>query len=472
LIESSGAPVAFAVSVDWTMTNTFVDESANVRSVSLLRGRLRATDQMGTGQCTVTFINLDGRYSPFNSGSPLYPNVVSGRPIRVAVTYHGVTYRLFTGNLGDVTMLPRLGITNGLSIICYDAADRLSRQQGVPSIVSGGSVDQAIALILAGAQWAGPARLDQGPVLQQYAAQATKVLSQLQDAAAQDLGGRVYIGADGAVVYENASHRASNPVLFVLDSSALATSPADDRLQMRATDLFDSVSVTYGGEAFAASVGVVYTAPPGLVLPPSSTIALAAAFTAGPSAAVTQPVSGTDFVFNAAADGTGALVTGNVSLSNWTVTDGGGGFATLISNSSAAPAYAQLFQVRGTTLSAGPGAQVIVQAPTQPYGQQLQAAAGWLTNTAAVRAWALGRLAALSTPRARPQLAIAGSTPQLTHLLLGATLGSRLVLLDASAAWLTGVQAQFFIEHLQIDLVAGQIPQAHYQLMDTVQGAA
>src|SRR5438105_2571742 len=84
VITGSGGPSApdwsrptVKVEVDWTNTGVWVDESASCQSVSVTRGRAAATDVFGPGSASVIMKNPTGRFGPFNSFSPLYPNVVA-----------------------------------------------------------------------------------------------------------------------------------------------------------------------------------------------------------------------------------------------------------------------------------------------------------------------------------------------------------------------------------------------------------
>lgn len=55
------------------------------------------------GTCRITLDNTSRRFDPYNVSSPLYGNILPGRFIRVRVTYAGVTYNIFHGNIAKIT---------------------------------------------------------------------------------------------------------------------------------------------------------------------------------------------------------------------------------------------------------------------------------------------------------------------------------------------------------------------------------
>lgn len=134
-----GAPVvkvevAFANNVN-DSSLTWTDITAYVRGETpavITRGR---SDDMGTtppGRMSITLDNTDGRFTVGNAASPYYPNVLSGKRIRLSVTppAGGTSYR-FTGFIdGWPTSWPRGSETQTIcEITALDRMDRLSRAQ-------------------------------------------------------------------------------------------------------------------------------------------------------------------------------------------------------------------------------------------------------------------------------------------------------------------------------------------------------
>ena len=65
-----------------------------------------------------------------------------------------------------------------------------------------------------------------------------------------------------------------------------------------------------------------------------------------------------------------------------------------------------------------------------------------------------------------------GKTPALTHLILGADLGQRVIINDTTGAQaqLSGIQEQFFIEHINLTIDPAGIVRATWTLFDRYQG--
>lgn len=82
---------------------TWVDESANLLSISTKRGRQYELNQNDTGTATIVVDNSDGRYTPERTSSALYPNVLIDRQVRISATWASVTYPLWQGFITSYT---------------------------------------------------------------------------------------------------------------------------------------------------------------------------------------------------------------------------------------------------------------------------------------------------------------------------------------------------------------------------------
>lgn len=106
--------LAWGIEVDWDGDGAFTGENEAgylIKAPSIKRGRrtmLRPAGQgfesIRTGQATVVLSNHDGRYDAWNASSPLYPNVESGRDIRIRVRDRntGTIYDRFYGIIQDI----------------------------------------------------------------------------------------------------------------------------------------------------------------------------------------------------------------------------------------------------------------------------------------------------------------------------------------------------------------------------------
>jgi hypothetical protein len=65
------------------------DITAYVREASTHRGAARELERVEAGTASITFDNLDGRFTPFNPASPYYPNILPMRRMRIMATPSG-----------------------------------------------------------------------------------------------------------------------------------------------------------------------------------------------------------------------------------------------------------------------------------------------------------------------------------------------------------------------------------------------
>lgn len=105
----SGDPVSSAfptMTIEAGFTNgaldepvTWVDITKYVRQGKISRGRQHELARFDAGTMTLTLTNRDGRFSPFNTGSPYSPNVAPSIPIRVIAAYGHDSWPLFRGQV-------------------------------------------------------------------------------------------------------------------------------------------------------------------------------------------------------------------------------------------------------------------------------------------------------------------------------------------------------------------------------------
>ena len=122
--------VTYGFAVDWNNDGDFVDANedilADVKRMVWERGVESELEGIGTGVLGLTVRNETGKYSPENTASVLYPNVLPGRPIRIQAIHLGTTYTLFTGYIERIVPHPRQDVQD-CEILCVDGMDRLAR---------------------------------------------------------------------------------------------------------------------------------------------------------------------------------------------------------------------------------------------------------------------------------------------------------------------------------------------------------
>lgn len=439
ICESSTAPLSTSVQVNWSGDGvTFVEEKSHLLAFTDNRGRAQVNDVMGAGTATLRLRNNDGRYSPFNPLSPLYPNVVGGRAIKIISTYHGVSYPIYAGTI----MEPDQSVEPAYSEMTFqliDAFERFRLAIADADLQTGMRTDQIVAAILAANGWTGGETLDVGSTLPYYAQPNTNVLQALQDVALNEVGGQFFMGKDGSVTFQSATHRPNSAIYQALTSNNFEHLD----LAPRQSDLYGLVTVTYAAYTWGAAASQAYSGQQGLALYPGFN-AITDYYSALGVTNVVSPVASTDYtvidqqtppVYPPAGTSTWPFdavdVTANIGLQTFTTT--GTSFTLTLYNALPYTVYLQTLQIRATPVATqtNPRVQKVLAAGT-PLGanQTLTASFPWVQDDARVSAWAMQRAATLSKQHPRPTVTIIGKTPALLHMILGADLSTRLMIDD------------------------------------------
>ncbi len=104
-----------AVTVEGALDNnpfetvsTWTDISADVKNISISRGRQHELAQFQTGTCTLKLKNTNQQYNPLNTSSPYYDSsagkskIEPGKRIRIKAVYSSTTYYLFDGYIATI----------------------------------------------------------------------------------------------------------------------------------------------------------------------------------------------------------------------------------------------------------------------------------------------------------------------------------------------------------------------------------
>lgn len=133
----------------------YSDVSQSVQSIQIKRGRDDNLSQFSAGEAVITLKDLDGAYSPLNTASPLYPNVLPGRPVRIAATFGGTEYGEFRGFVRSIEHDPAPDARR-TTIHAQDLFLFLSRAK--PTITNTGTITTgaAIGTVLTAIDWTDP----------------------------------------------------------------------------------------------------------------------------------------------------------------------------------------------------------------------------------------------------------------------------------------------------------------------------
>jgi hypothetical protein len=121
---------------------------------NLLRGNGKGFEPFHPGTFTATLDNEDGRYDPFNTSSPLYPNVTPGKFCRLVVYDETLDaqYSLMHGIVKDIQPI-RQGSVERVRIVVEDGLDWLSTKWVYYGLTQNVAKGFAPAQILSRVEW-------------------------------------------------------------------------------------------------------------------------------------------------------------------------------------------------------------------------------------------------------------------------------------------------------------------------------
>lgn len=222
----------------WGPDTVWTDVSAYTRSVTTDRSCAHAVRTWDASRASVVLNNRDGRFSPDNLSGPYVSAGVSGvrpwRPIRVRVTYAGVTYPIWAGYITDIvdTWLPG-HVDAFVTLPCVDEWAALSDVDGLAQPAAGGGElsGPRVHRILDAAGHTGARSVAAGRATMQ-ATDLSSNTAQALTLVADSEGGGIFIDADGTVVFEDLyalfEQPRSNTPQVVLGDGSGAELPCND----------------------------------------------------------------------------------------------------------------------------------------------------------------------------------------------------------------------------------------------------
>jgi hypothetical protein len=184
-----------------------VDLSDVTRQITITRGRSIQQDTYQAGTATVRVYDPNSYFSPQNTSSPYYPNVVPLRKLRVSATADGITHWLFSGYTTDYKYSYDQAENMGyVDIICSDAFRLFNMAQiaTVDGATAGQTTGTRIGKILDTMQFPNSLRqISTGSTTcQADPATVRSGLDCLKNAAFTEQGA-LYVNADGALVFKS-----------------------------------------------------------------------------------------------------------------------------------------------------------------------------------------------------------------------------------------------------------------------------
>ena len=184
-----------------------VDLSDSTRQITITRGRSVQQDTYQAGTATVRVYDPNSYFSPQNTSSPYYPNVVPLRKLRVSATAGGITHWLFSGYTTDYKYSYDQAENMGyVDILCTDAFRLLNMAQitTVADATAGQTTGTRIGKILDALNFPASLRsISTGSTTCQADSGSTRSgLDALKNAEFTEQGA-LYVNSDGALVFKS-----------------------------------------------------------------------------------------------------------------------------------------------------------------------------------------------------------------------------------------------------------------------------
>jgi hypothetical protein len=202
------------VVVDWAKsgaTTGDADVTLDVRgatSAEFGRDQATALSPIVAGRGSFDLDNTSRKYSPRNTGSPLFGNLKPARPVTVTRTVGATTYTIFQGHTDDSPVNPDVNAKR----VTLNLVDTLADFRGVTvatPLYQGITSGQAIGYVLDAAGWTGGRDLDVGSsTFPWWWVDGTDAMTALQDIlASEGAPALLTISSTGAMVFRDRQHR-------------------------------------------------------------------------------------------------------------------------------------------------------------------------------------------------------------------------------------------------------------------------
>ncbi|HEU4328059.1 MAG TPA: hypothetical protein VFS21_33290 [Roseiflexaceae bacterium] len=203
-VEIAFASAPLAVTQVWANVTDYVD------AIWLRRGRQTELARVEAGRLRLTLDNADGRFSPLNTQSPYYPNVIPSRRVRVSATWNSVTYRLFTGFIDAWPPEWGGGLLGTVEISATDAFKRFTKSK-LTTTRSQETVTARITGVLTTLGWnPAEASIATSQSFIQSGAWTQQTALSIFLEAAETENGAFFINGAGVATFQNRYHRLTN----------------------------------------------------------------------------------------------------------------------------------------------------------------------------------------------------------------------------------------------------------------------
>ena len=461
-----------------------------VRGITCSFGRDRASQLTGrskAGTLRATLDNRSGDYNQFNADSPIYGNILPGRPVRLLGTSATQSDQaIWQGYLVRITPQVFLGGDAIAILECTGPLGQVNLDQIEVPMVTSQRTDQVVDDILDAAGWGAGSSyrtLDSAKTtISRYWKSQSYAVPALQEVESTE-GGFIREGKDGKIVFDNRHHRLSGDALTSQATYSDASGAArvysglimDDPLP-HIFNIFETDVQTYT----TASVAVLWTLSETGASSPAISPGVARTYIARyPTTASANSARGvalwtttaatTDMLANTAADGSGTNVTASIGIS---VSKSSETMDITLTNNTSATAYITKLQARGTAITADDPASIKQEDATSQtaFGKRTwPSKTKFIPDTGEALDWADYNLSVYKDPTAVLQLSFfANRDTNAINEMLDRDISERVTVVADNTADLS-INRDFFIEAVSHQIDANRLHQVTYLLSDAVQ---
>jgi len=352
--------LSWGIEVDWNDDGHFdgANEVDQCIALDLGRGRdnylgwldgniITNFEPVTPGRVYLTLINDDGRYDPYNTNSPLYPNISPGKLAKIKVRDNSVSntqYDVFAGRILDIIPVSTPG-NNVVKVTLIDGLNELNQDTPSLAIQTSIDIDTAVGTLIddSGYYW-GKNVGDSSITLTYWYAGEESYATALDRLAQADLG-VFFIAENGAATF--VGRNTTVPISIDITQADLLKEIAQGQPW---ETLRDKVTVNVYPKVLRAT-GDIWTLQDKPAIAAGATSIYWASFAYNynsvPCQSIISPLATTDYTMNAQADGLGADMTGDFTV---TIVAFSKTAKVTITNNSASTGYITLLKIRGDAL--------------------------------------------------------------------------------------------------------------------------
>jgi hypothetical protein len=348
MFEAWGVVLIWKISVDWDddgVEDTIDDITAYVKEWSTERGRDTQLSDTVVGTAEIIVSNIDKRFTPKNSGSPLYGYLKSGKKVTITAQLPGVSCPRYAGYIDYIDPKPNRTEKEAY-IYCVDKFDRFVGTKRNTSMMVDAQDVEILAAIVASVQKSGetietafPSYRDAYPY---FWMEDEDAYDKLMHIARSSLG-FIYIDTYDRIVYERRGDRS-------LVSSVHTFTNKQYRLgyTFGRRELINSAKTTAHPRSEGTPATELWYLEDTPEIAAGDTLHILAKLSS-PATVIDTPVATTDYTANSQADGLGDDETANVTI---TLTKYGESCDIAIHNATwpAHTVYITFFSLSGTPL--------------------------------------------------------------------------------------------------------------------------